>query len=79
LSRAEGTSTDNRISSSELCEGVGIAGSTDSIQISFSLLNYTNEIILLTIRGTEGKLISNRGRWSSLSLFRQIRLGEGKL
>ena len=24
-------------------------------------------------------LISNRGRWSSLSLFRQIRLGEGKL
>jgi len=24
-------------------------------------------------------LIPNRGRWSSLSLFRQIRLGEGKL
>ena len=24
-------------------------------------------------------LISNRGRWSSLSLFRHIRLGEGKL
>jgi len=27
----------------------------------------------------EGTLISNRGRWSSLSLFRQIHLGEGKL
>ena len=24
-------------------------------------------------------LIPNRGRWSSLSLFRQIHLGEGKL
>ena len=33
LSTAEGTSTDNRISSSELCEGVGIAVSTDSLQI----------------------------------------------
>jgi len=27
----------------------------------------------------DGTLISNRGRWSSLSLFRQIHLGEGKL
>ena len=38
---------------------------------------------LAIIRGRGGKrrktLIPNRGRWSSLSLFRQIHLGEGKL
>jgi len=48
LSRAEGMSMDNRMSSSELCEGVGIAVDIDSLRITFIsgalFLRYSNKI-----------------------------------